>query len=79
MPEPKVAQKGPYVVDESRGKKVWCGCGLSQRQPYCDGAHSGSDFGPEIVHLDSPQKVAWCGCKQSKNKPYCDGSHAQLK
>ena len=78
MADPVVAQKAPYVTFEKAGKKVWCACGKSQRQPYCDGAHSGSEFTPEIVHLDQPRQVAWCGCKHSANKPYCDGSHAKL-
>lgn len=72
------AQKGPFVVQEKPGKKVWCACGLSKKQPYCDGSHSGTDFFPEIVHLDKEQSVAWCGCKQSGNGPYCDGTHKSL-
>ena len=79
MNSPKVAQNRPYIIEETAGKKVWCGCGVSQKQPYCDGSHAGTDFYPEIVHIDEPKKVAWCGCKQSLNKPYCDGSHNNLK
>lgn len=78
MTDPKIVQKGPYLVDEKPGKKVWCACGQSRKQPYCDGSHSGTEFGPEIVHLDAAKKVAWCGCKKSKNKPYCDGSHEKV-
>ena len=40
MPEPKVAQKGPYVKEEQPGKKFWCACGESKNQPYCDGSHA---------------------------------------
>ena len=79
MTQPVVAQKGPYVVDEQPGKKLWCACGQSKKQPYCDGSHSGTDHFPEIVHLDAPRQVAWCGCKQSGNKPYCDGTHTKIK
>lgn len=79
MSSPKVAQKGPFVVKESKGKKMWCACGESKKQPYCDGSHSGTDFFPEIVHIDEEKTVAWCGCKQSGNKPFCDGSHSKIK
>ncbi len=78
MSQPHVAQKGPYIVHEEAGKKMWCACGLSKSQPYCDGSHSGGEFMPEFVRLDEPKKVVWCGCKQSKNKPYCDGTHNNL-
>jgi len=46
MSQPVVAQKEPYVVEEAAGKKMWCGCGLSKRQPYCDSSHGDSAFGP---------------------------------
>jgi CDGSH-type Zn-finger protein len=79
MDSPKIAKNGPYIVEETAGKKVWCSCGVSKKQPYCDGSHAGTGFYPEFVHLDEAKKVAWCGCKQSANKPYCDGSHNKLK
>lgn len=80
MADPTIAQRGPYVVEETAGKKMWCACGLSKKQPYCDGmSHNATEFSPEFVFLDEAKKVAWCGCKQSGNKPFCDGSHSKLK
>lgn len=80
MPEPKIAQKRPYVVEEQSGRKFWCACGQSQKQPYCDGSHARLNTGisPIKVELAEGKRVAWCGCKHSNNKPYCDGSHARL-
>ena len=80
MPEPKIAQRGPYVKEEQPGKKAWCACGHSANQPYCDGAHNRMNTGmsPVIVEITEAKKVAWCGCKHSKNKPYCYGSHRDL-
>lgn len=78
MSEPVVAQKKPYVIDEPAGKRAWCACGRSARQPYCDGSHKGSGHSPIIVELEEGKKVAWCGCKQSGNKPYCDGTHSKI-
>ena len=80
MSEPKVCQKAPFVVDEQPGRKAWCACGHSDKQPYCNGAHAreNTGMGPMIVELAEGKKVAWCGCKHSKNKPYCDGTHRTL-
>jgi CDGSH-type Zn-finger protein len=79
--EPKVAQKSPYVQDEEAGaKRAWCSCGLSSKQPFCDGTHRKEDTGmePVVVTVEKACTTAWCGCKQSKNPPYCDGSHNAL-
>jgi len=78
--EPKIAQKGPFVREETAGKKAWCACGHSKNQPYCDGSHSRENTGmaPVVVELTENKKVAWCGCKHTKNPPFCDGSHSKL-
>lgn len=78
MTDPKVAQKGPYIVQEKPGKKAWCACGLSKKQPYCDGSHKGTGILPLLVEITEERKVAWCGCKHSQNGAFCDGSHSKL-
>lgn len=80
MAEPHIAQRSPYVKEETPGRKAWCACGRSQNQPYCDGSHARLNTGitPVIVELSEAKRVAWCGCKHSGNKPYCDGTHARL-
>ena len=80
MPEPKIAQRGPYVVEETPGRKAWCACGQSQTQPYCDGSHRrlGTGMRPVIVDIAAAGKVEWCGCKHSGSKPFCDGTHRTL-
>ena len=79
MSKPNIAQKGSYVVEVQEGKKYfWCACGLSQKQPFCDGNHKGTDFSPIIVDNDKEGNIAWCGCKCSGNPPYCDGAHSKL-
>jgi len=80
MPEPKVAQYGPYVKDEKPGKYAWCACGHSQNQPYCDGSHKRLNTGmhPVIAEIKEAGEVAWCGCKHSGHKPFCDGTHKTL-
>lgn len=45
---PKCAQKGPYKVTLKAGKMVpWCSCGLSNKQPRCDGSHRKHETGME--------------------------------
>ena len=46
---PKTVQKRPYVIEEKAGKKAFCSCGLSSKDPYCDGSHKDTVFSPEIV------------------------------
>lgn len=76
---PNIAQKSPYPVEVSEGKTYfWCACGKSQRQPFCDGSHKGTEFEPIKYTADTNKKVFFCGCKHSANRPFCDGSHAKL-
>ena len=57
---------------------AWCSCGKSENQPWCNGAHVGTEFTPHIFTAEETKPAAICGCKQTKNPPYCDGSHASL-
>jgi len=78
MSDPKIVQKSPYVLEMEPGKYAWCACGLSEKQPFCDGTHKATDINPIIEEITEKKKVAWCGCKQSGKKPMCDGSHNKL-
>ena len=78
MATPESPQKKPYIIDENPGKRAWCACGRSQKQPYCDGSHKGTEFTPIVVDIAEAGQVLWCGCKHSGRKPYCDGSHSKL-
>ncbi len=79
MSEPVVAQKSPYGVDVEAGKSYfWCACGLSKKQPFCDGAHKPTDFVPVKYEATESTTVHFCGCKHSASAPTCDGSHKTL-
>jgi len=40
MEKPTTPQKGPYKVKVEKDKiYFWCACGLSLKQPFCDGSH----------------------------------------
>ena len=77
MSDPVISQRSPLVQKMAPGTYWWCACGKSATQPFCDGAHKGSEFSVQTV-VEAEKTIAWCGCKHSKNKPFCDGSHAGL-
>ncbi len=79
MAEPVVAQKGPYKITVKAGRRyLWCACGLSSKQPLCDGAHAGSGILPVFYTAKQDGDLWFCGCKQTADKPLCDGRHNKL-
>ena len=79
MTEPKIAAKEPIAVELEAGKQYFfCTCGGSQKQPFCDGAHAGSEFTPQAFTAEKDGTAYLCQCKRTSNPPYCDGSHAKL-
>ncbi len=66
----------PFRTALKADKRIfWCSCGLSSKQPYCDGSHKGAPLKP-LAHTEQIDiTVALCGCKKTQRPPYCDGSH----
>ena len=76
---PKIAQNSPYVVEVEYGQTYfWCQCGLSNKQPFCDGSHKSTSLKPIKYEAEESKKIFFCGCKQSARKPLCDGTHKSL-
>ena len=83
---PEIASAKPFKVDVEAGKKYfWCSCGLSQNQPFCDGAHKahknqdGTSIMKSVMYEANENKtVYFCGCKHSQNGPLCDKTHITL-
>lgn len=75
MDKPRIADVRPAVLDLKEGSYAYCTCGLSTQQPFCDGAHAGTDFRPSIFQMAEPRRVALCQCKMTKEAPFCDGVH----
>jgi CDGSH-type Zn-finger protein len=79
MTNPEIAQKFPYAIEVDEGETYfWCACGKSDKQPFCDGSHSNTEFRPIKYIAEESAKVFFCGCKYSENKPFCDGRHKEL-
>ena len=81
MNRPTPSKKNPYKIKVEKGKiYFWCSCGLSQKQPFCDGSHKKEGKFKSIKYLAERTKEAhFCGCKATGNPPFCDGSHSQLE
>ncbi len=72
----KKAGESAIVVEVEKNKSYfWCSCGLSSKQPFCDGSHKNSEFSPVKFIADETKKMFFCTCKQTNNQPFCDGSH----
>ena len=43
----KRAGDSAIVVEVEKNRSyLWCSCGLSSKQPFCDGSHKNSEFSP---------------------------------
>jgi len=79
MELPKVAGTAPIKVALEEGKTyAWCSCGLSAKQPFCDGSHRGTSFTPSKFVAEASKDVFLCTCKQTANPGFCDGMHKSI-
>ncbi|CAM9273254.1 unnamed protein product [Lampetra fluviatilis] len=75
----------PFRLEGKPGKRhLWCACGFSRNQPFCDGSHFKARWKGESkkwpVLFKVPESgVAWlCLCKQTGKPPFCDGAHKKI-
>jgi CDGSH-type Zn-finger protein len=79
MSAPAIAGTAPIKLPLEEGKDYWwCSCGLSSKQPFCDGSHKGGAFSP--VKYTAPKSGDYwlCACKRTGKSPLCDGAHKAL-
>ncbi len=79
MDKPVIAARRPMGVElKKHDDYLWCACGKSRTQPFCDGSHIGSGITPKKFTAAEDGKAFLCMCKQTANPPFCDGSHKHL-
>lgn len=65
----------PFKAQLEKGTYFYCTCGATENQPFCNGAHKGSEFTPQKFEVEEERMKGYCQCKKTSNPPYCDGSH----
>lgn len=76
MEKPKKAGSRPIEVNLKQGNLYsWCSCGLSFKQPFCDGEHLGTGIKPKVFKAEKNGPHNLCMCKKTKFIPFCDESH----
>ena len=74
--KPIIADNKPLKVSLNKDQEYYfCSCGRSQKQPFCDGSHAGTQFKPLTFKAESEGDSYLCGCKHTQNAPFCDGTH----
>ncbi len=77
--EPRVAALKPALHGFKAGETwLWCSCGRSAKQPFCDGSHRDTSFKPLVCRLERDGEALLCLCKRTRTPPFCDGSHNNL-
>ena len=65
----------PAQVELEAGTYLWCQCGYSKNQPFCDASHHGTKHKPLVFELKKKSKIKLCTCKHTEKGPFCDNSH----
>ena len=75
MEEPVEIRKRPVGMELEPGEYLWCACGNSAKQPFCDGSHQGTIYKPVTFVVEKKQSIYLCTCQCTMTPPICDGSH----
>lgn len=65
----------PVRLELEAGTYLWCQCGFSRNQPFCDGSHHGTKHKPLRFEVEKKKTLSLCQCKLTKHAPFCDRSH----
>lgn len=78
-------KKQSYVTNEplkttlAPGNYLYCACGKSADNPFCNGSHHGTGVKPVFFEVKKERKMSLCTCKMTKTPPYCDLSHEGME
>ena len=65
----------PLRTTLAPGNYLYCACGKSADNPFCNGSHHGTGIKPVFFEVKKERKMSLCTCKMTKTPPYCDLSH----
>jgi sterol desaturase/sphingolipid hydroxylase (fatty acid hydroxylase superfamily)/CDGSH-type Zn-finger protein len=71
----KTTVNEPAVLTMAEGDYLYCSCGFSKTQPFCDGAHHGTKHQPIKFTIRKEREYKICQCKSCEKGPFCDDSH----
>lgn len=74
----KTTSLEPAKIELEAGTHLWCQCGFSKNQPFCDGSHHGTKHKPLVFEVKKKANVKLCTCKHTKKGPFCDNSHLEI-
>ncbi len=75
----QTATKEALTVTLTKGENyLWCACGRSATQPFCDGSHHGTKIKPQKFTAKRSGEVRLCNCKKTAKGPFCDDTHLNL-
>lgn len=74
----KTTVNEPAILTLTEGDYLFCTCGFSKNQPFCDGSHHGTKFQPEKFTIKKEREYKLCQCKMCAKGPFCDDSHKRL-
>jgi sterol desaturase/sphingolipid hydroxylase (fatty acid hydroxylase superfamily)/CDGSH-type Zn-finger protein len=74
----KTTQLEPAKLVLKEGDYLYCACGFSKNQPFCDGSHHGTKFEPVKFTLKKEREYKICQCKGCAKAPFCDDSHLKI-
>lgn len=69
----------PAVLTLKEGDYLYCTCGYSKTQPFCDGSHHGTKFQPMKFSIKKEREYKLCQCKLCEKGPFCDNAHLKMK
>lgn len=68
----------PAMLTLKPGNYLYCVCGHSKSQPFCDGSHQGTKFQPVRFTIQRKKEYRLCQCKLCAHAPFCDNSHLRI-
>lgn len=74
----KTTRMEPTEMILKEGDYLYCNCGFSKNQPFCDGSHHGTKIQPTKFTIKKEREYKLCNCKLCKKGPFCDNSHLKV-